>query len=232
MTDNLDEVLRRTTIFRRLSPEDRQRLTAVAQVRAFEKGSTLFSEGDASDWLYTIVSGRVKVSKTTVRGTDVILEIFGPGDPVGAVAAYEARAYPASAVALEPTTCVLIPRRAFFSLLDTYPTMVRGLLGGLTHRLVELTNRLTELSGGSVEARLARFLLKLADDMGQRRTGGIFVPLALSRQEIADMIGTTLETSIRIMSRWGKNNVVRTEKDGFLIVDRAALETVAIDLKS
>lgn len=99
---------------------------------------------------------------------------------------------------------MLIPRQTFFSLLETYPTMVRGLLVGLTHRLVELTNRLAELSGGRIEARLAQFLLKLADDMGQRRPEGIFIPLALSRQEIADMIGTTIETSIRIMSRWGR----------------------------
>jgi CRP/FNR family transcriptional regulator len=228
MTSPIDDLLRRTTIFRRLAPADLQRLAAVAHVREYDKGTTLFGEGDASDFMYTVVTGRVKVSKMTVRGTELILEIFGPGDPVGAVAVYESRAYPASAVALEPTTCLLIPRQAFFSLLETYPTMVRGLLTGLTHRLVELTNRLTELSGGRIEARLARFLLKLADDMGQRRPEGTFIPLALSRQEIADMIGTTIETSIRIMSRWGKDNVVRTEKDGFLLVDRAALEAIAM----
>jgi len=215
MAETLDEILRRTTIFQRLGGEDRQRLAAVAGVRAFEKGAALFSEGDASDQLYTVVSGRVKVFKTTARGTDVILEIFGPGDPVGAVAVYESRAYPASAMALEPTTCLIIGRQAFFSLLEAHPTMVRGLLVGLTRRLVELANRLAELSGGRVEARLARFFLKLARDIGQRRPEGTFIPLALSRQEIADMIGTTIETSIRIMSRWGKQDLVRKEKDGF-----------------
>jgi CRP-like cAMP-binding protein len=228
MSETLDDILRRTTIFRRLPADDRQRLAAVASVRDFEKGAALFSEGDASDSLYTVIEGRVKVFKVTARGTDVILEIFGPGDHVGAAAVYESRAYPASAVTLEPTRCLVIPRQAFFSLLETYPTMVRGLLIGLTHRLVELTNRLTELSGGRVEARLARFLLKLADDMGQRRPDGTFIPLALSRQEIADMIGTTIETSIRIMSRWGKQDVVRTEKEGFLVVDRSALEAIAM----
>jgi CRP-like cAMP-binding protein len=227
MSEALDEALSRSVLFRRLKPEDRQRLAAVAKVRAFEKGEGLFSEGDGSDLMYTVLTGRVKVFKTTPRGTDVILEIFGPGDPVGAVAVYESRPYPASALALEPTSCLLIPRHAFFALLESYPTMVRGLLVGLTHRLVELTNRLTELSGGRIEGRLARFFLKLGADMGQRREEGIFIPLALSRQEIADMIGTTIETSIRIMSRWGKDGVVRTEKDGFVIVDRAALETVA-----
>jgi CRP/FNR family transcriptional regulator len=228
MPDNLDEMLRQAAIFRRLSSDDRRRLASAAHVRAYDKGAVIFSEGDPSDELYTVVTGRVKVFKTTPRGTDVILEIFGPGDPVGAVAVYESRPYPATALTLEPTTCVLIPRQAFFSLLETYPTMVRGLLTGLTHRLVELTNRLTELSGGRVEARLARFFLKLGSDIGQARPDGTFIPLFLSRQEIADMIGTTIETSIRIMSRWGKQDLVRTEKDGFVLVDRPSLEAIAL----
>jgi CRP/FNR family transcriptional regulator len=227
MPEALDEVLRQTTIFRRVSPDDRRRLAAVASVRAYEKGEVLFSEGEPSDWLYTVASGRVKVFKTTARGSDVILELFGPGDPVGAVAVYESRAYPASAMALEPTTCVVIPRQAFFALLEAYPTLVRGLLTGLTHRLVELTNRLAELTGGRVEARLARFFLKLAADIGRPRADGTFIPLTLSRQELADMIGTTIETAIRIMSRWGKEDLIRTEGDGFVVVDRSALEAIA-----
>jgi CRP/FNR family transcriptional regulator len=224
----MDDVLRQSVLFRRLKPEDRERLAAVASVRAFEKGATLFHEGDDSDLMYTVLTGRVKVFKTTPRGTDVILELFGAGDAVGAVAVYESRPYPASALALEPTTCLLVPRQSFFSLLEAYPTMVRGLLVGLSHRLVELTNRVTELSGGRIEGRLARFLLKLGTDMGQRHDDGIFIPLVLSRQELADMIGTTIETSIRIMSRWGKDGVVRTDKAGFVIVDRAALEAAAL----
>jgi CRP/FNR family transcriptional regulator len=223
----VEELLRKSPIFKRLAPEDRQRLTAVALVREFDKGAMLFSEGDASDFLFTVTTGRVKVFKVTARGADVILEIFGPGDSVGAVAVYESRPYPASAMAIEPTTCLLIPRQAFFALLETHPTFVRGLLVGLTHRLMELTNRLTEMTGGHIEPRLARLFLKLADDIGQKRQGGVFIPMPLSRQELADMVGTTIETTIRIMSRWGKDNIVRTEKDGFVLVDRAALEGLA-----
>ena len=228
MQVGIDETLRRSTIFRRLASDDRERLATVASTRDYDKGAFIFSEGDSSEMFFTVVAGRVKVFKTTPRGSDVILELFGPGDPVGAVAVYEARAYPASAVALEPTTCLLIPRQAFFTLLETRPTLVRGLLVGLTHRLVELTNRLAELSGGRVEARLARFFLKLAADIGQKRADGIFVALVLSRQELADMIGTTIETAIRIMSRWGKDDIVRTEKDGFVVVNREALEAMAL----
>lgn len=228
MVADLDAALRRTTIFRRLSDEDRQRLADVSHLRTFEKGDLLFQQGAPSELLFTVVSGRVKVFKSTVRGTDLILEIFGPGDPVGAVAVYESRPYPASAAALEPTMCLLIPRQTFFSLLERYPSLVRGLLTGLTHRLVELTNRLAELSTGHVDARLARFFLKLADTLGQPTAEGTFIPLILSRQELADMIGTTIETAIRIMSRWGKENLIRTERDGFLVQDRKALEQIGV----
>jgi CRP/FNR family transcriptional regulator len=223
----IEVLLQKSAMFRRLSPEDRKRVAAAAQVRNYDKGQTLFSEGDAPEFLYTIVTGRVKVYKMTARGTDIILEIFGEGESVGAVAVYEGRPYPASAMVLEPTVCVLVDRHAFFTLLETQPTLVRGLLSGLSLRLVELTNRLAELTGGRMEARFARLFLKMASDMGQKRGEGLFIPMPLSRQELADMTGTTIETAIRIMSRWGKQHIVQTESDGFLVKNPGALESLS-----
>jgi CRP/FNR family transcriptional regulator len=112
-------------------------------------------------------------------------------------------------------------------LLEQNPTLVRGLLSSLSLRLVELTTRLAELTGGRVETRFARLFLKLADQLGTRDRGGLFIGLPLTRQELADMTGTTIETSIRIMSRWNKDDVLRTEKDGFVLLDRGALELLA-----
>lgn len=227
MPSAVADLLRFSTTFRRLQPADRQRLAEVARAHNYPKGSTIFGEGEPSDFFITIVTGRVKVYKATPAGKEVILEIFGPGDPLGATAAYEGRPFPASAVALEDTQCVLIPRAGFFALLEQHPSLVRGLLTGLTHRLVELTTRIADLSGARVEARFARLFLKLAKDIGRPGAGGTFVPLALSRQELADMTGTTIETCIRIMSRWGKEELVRTEKDGFTLLDPGGLETLA-----
>ena len=95
-------------------------------------------------------------------------------------------------------------------------------------RLVELTRRLAEMTGSHVESRLARLFLKLADRMGTPGRGGLFVPMSLTRQELADFIGTTTETSIRIMSRWQKDGIVRTEKDGFVVANRKPLEALAL----
>ena len=222
-----DEALRKLILFRRLSPEDRQHILEVSHLTHYPRGELIFREGDPADTFLAITEGRVKVFKAAPGGKEIILEIFGAGDPLGAVAVYESRDLPASAVALENTDCVAIGRADFFRLLEAHPAMVRGLLSGLTLRLAELTRRLAELTAGRVEARFARLFLKLATQIGKRDREGIFVGMPLTRQELADLTGTTIETAIRTMSRWQKDNLVRTEKDGFVIVDRDSLEAVA-----
>jgi CRP/FNR family transcriptional regulator, nitrogen oxide reductase regulator len=226
-SEEVESVLRVTPVFRRLSAHDLHTIAAAASVRRFERGQIIFEQDTPSDAFYTIASGRVKIFKMLPSGKDLILEVFGSGDPLGAVAAYDGRPFPASAVALEETVCVVIPKATFFRLLEEHPSLVRGLLLGLTIRLVELTNRLAELSGTRIEPRFARLFLKLAAEMGREERGGMLIPLALSRQELADMTGTTIETAIRIMSRWGKEGLVRTDKDGFVILDRRTLDATA-----
>ena len=224
----LTDVLKTTPVFRRLKSDDRERVAAVARLATYRRGELIFREGDPSDRFFMVAAGRVKVFKMTPSGKDIILEIFGPGDPLGAVAVYEGFPFPASAVALEDTRCVSIGKQDFFQLLEQNPTVVRGLLLGLTHRLVELTNRLADLTGGRVETRFARLFLKLSGESGGPERDGVFIPMPLSRQELADLTGTTIETAIRIMSRWGKEGVVRTEKDGFMLLDREALDALAL----
>jgi CRP-like cAMP-binding protein len=221
---SVDELLASSTLYRNLSAADQRRLAQVSLARAYDKGDTVFAEGDAPDFLFTIASGRVKVVKLLPSGKEIILEIFGPGDPLGAVVAYEGRPYPASAIALERSACILVRRTEFFSLLEGHPSFVRGFLTGMAQRIVELTRRIPEVAGGRVETRFAHLFLKLAERVGVSRPGGRFVPMALTRQELADLTGTTPETCIRIMSRWGKEGVVATERDGFLVRDTGALE--------
>ena len=216
-----DDLLRRIPLFRRLSPALRQRIAEVARVKPYERGTLIFAEGDPSDAFMVIVSGRVKVFKATPAGKEIILEIFGSGDPLGAVVVYEGAPFFASALTLEDTSNLRIEQPAFFRLLEQDAALVRGLLSGLTIRLAELTRRLAELSGARVEARFARLFLKLSEQIGKPEHGGTFVPMPLSRQELADLTGTTIETAIRIMSRWQKEDVLHTEKDGFVIRDRS-----------
>jgi CRP/FNR family transcriptional regulator len=212
-------------ILSHLGPEDRAALSPLCTLSAFEKGQTLFSEGDAAERIHLLFVGRVKIVKAG-RDRDLILEILGPGEPVGAVAVFERRPFPATAIALEPCGVVSIPEREFFALIEKRPEITRRLLAGLTLRLMSLNRRLADMTG-SVEFRVARLFETLADRIGRKGEAGIEVPLVLSRQEIADLVGTTIETAIRVMSRWQKDGVVETEKKGFLIRDLAALREIA-----
>ena len=204
---------------------DREALEPLCRIRRYDKGETIFSEGDAAERICFVIDGRVKIVKAA-GSRDIILEILGAGEPVGVVAVFERRAFPASAITMEASTILSIPEREFFQLLESRSEMVRHLLGGLTMRLMMVNKRLADMTG-SVEARASRLFLTLAERMGVTRDGGTYIPLALSRQELADLLGTTLETTIRLMSRWQKENLVATERDGFVILDRAALAAVS-----
>jgi len=175
--------------------------------------------------IYFLFVGRVKIVKSA-PDRDLIIEILGPGEPVGTVAVFERRPFPATAIAIEACGVIAIPEREFFSLIEKRPEITRRLLAGLTLRLMTLNKRLADMTG-SVEYRMARLFLTLAERMGRKQGAGIFIPLALSRQEIADLAGTTVETAIRVMSRWQKEGIVETGKKGFVIPDSAALRNFA-----
>src|SRR5262245_40154243 len=105
-----EKALAATPPFSALPAEERRRLVPYTRLKRYAKGDTLFREADPSERFYTIVSGRVKIVKFAPHGRDLILEIFGPGDPFGAVAAYEGRPFPASAIALGPAEVLSISR--------------------------------------------------------------------------------------------------------------------------
>lgn len=204
-----------------LKKDDRAALEPLCRMRGYEKGETIFREGEPADRIHFVYAGRVKIVKS-VGARDIILEILGPGEPAGAAAAFERANFPASCIAIEPAGLVSIPERDFFALIERRPDMTRRMLAGLTVRLIMLNKRLADMTG-SAESRAARLFLTLAERMGRKTDEGTFIPLALSRQELADLLGTTLETAIRLMSRWQKEGVVLTAADGFTIPDVAAL---------
>src|SRR5580765_991292 len=165
-SDRILSAVRSLPVFRGLTAEDQRRIAALASLRDFERGDFLWRAGDPAEALTVIVRGRVKIVRHVDSG-DVILELFGEGEPVGAIAVYNYIPYPASAVCLEPVTLLTLPRRDYFELLDRHPEFARGIIRELTKLVIGLTRKLEEMRGQRVEVRIAQLFLTLAERMGR-----------------------------------------------------------------
>ena len=225
-SDRILGAVRSLPVFRGLSADDQRRIAALATLREFDRGDFLWREGDPPEHLTVIVRGRVKVVRHS-DGGDMILELFGEGEPVGAIAVYNYMPYPASAVCMEPVTLLMLPRRDYFELLDRHPEFARGVIRELTKLVISLARKLEEMRGQRVEARIAQLFLMLAERMGRETKAGIEIPIQLSRQEIADLVGTTVESAIRVLSRWGREGVLVTGQGRFVIPSREKLQQAA-----
>lgn len=214
-------------MFRGLSADDQSRLAALATLRDYARGDSLWRAGDPAENLTVIVRGRVKLVGSS-GGNDVILELFGPGEPVGAIAVYNYIPYPASAVCMEPTTLLVLPRRDYFELLDRYPEFARAIIRDLTKLFLSLTRKVEEMRGQRIEVRVAQLFLNLAERMGKPgKNGSIEISIELSRQEVADLVGTTVETAIRVLSKWGRDGILVTGEKRFLLPSRERLAEIA-----
>jgi CRP-like cAMP-binding protein len=227
-SERILSAIRSLPVFRGLAPEDQRRLAVLAALRDYQRGDFLWRAGDPAEHLTVIVRGRVKIVRHAESG-DVILELFGEGEPVGAIAVYNYMPYPASAVCLEPVTLLMVPRRDYFELLDRNPDFARAIIRELTKLVVALTRKVEEGRGQRVETRIAQLFLTLAERMGRETPEGIEIPLQLSRQEVADFVGTTVESAIRVLSRWGREGVLITGQGRFVIPSRDRLRQVGVE---
>jgi CRP/FNR family transcriptional regulator len=203
-------------------------LSRAGLARAFERGEEILVQGGRTESFYVLLAGRVKLCRTLANGRSVTLALLGPGELFGAPAALGAQFCDAAAVAQEAGTCLEVSREALFGLFARQPALVAELLPLLTRQLAECRNCIVELSCYRVETRFAQFFLKLAERLGDRRPEGLFIPIRLSRLDLAEMVGTTIETAIRVMSRWRSDGVLETRRGGFLVRDREALEALAL----
>ena len=193
----ITDFLRANPVFAALPVREVQALAAVAREEPVRARDYVFMEGDPAAWFCVVRSGHVKILRHARTGRDVVLELLGPGELFGGVAAIERRPYPASAQATEASVVVKIPQEAIVGLADP------------------------------VEARLAGALLRLAEREGTRGPAGITLPFHLTRQSLADMTGTTVETAIRVVSRWLKDRVVAEDGPRLVLRDVDTLRSLA-----
>lgn len=195
----------------------------------FARGDYLWHAGEPPTTLTVIASGLVKVCQPVRDGQSTIVGLFGPRESLGDMAVVSNGNYPADALAISDTVDVLrIEKRAVLEAMQRHPSVGMAMNRSLVEHSTALRGKIHILASGSVERRLVALLTHLASRFGDELEDGCTgIPVVLSRTELACLVGTTVETTIRVMSRWQKAGLVDTTPEGFRICNIAALESVS-----
>lgn len=212
-------ILRGCLIFSSLKDNELSELAGFVLERRFNAGEYIFWEGDAPDWFYIIAEGRIKVIKHASSGKDFIVAFFGEGEIFGEVAVFENRPYPASSQAVTGLRVLGIKREDFLTFLSERPQVALRIINILGGRLREAQSRLSDFAGERVEQRVARILLMLHAKIGS--------DLPFTKQEVADMAGTTTETAIRVISRLKSAGIVHSGRGKMVILDEKRLRLLS-----
>lgn len=213
------ELFKQNVLFSALSDEEFLELTDLVKERRYSSGEIIFWEGDPPDWFYIVGQGRVKVAKYTSSGKELIVAMFNSGDSFGEVAVFDGVSYPASATAVGETIVLGIRRDDLLAFLSQNPSVALKIINLLGSRLRDAHDRLRDMAGERVDQRIAGILLMLSSRFGT------IIPF--TRQEIADMTGTTTETVIRTTTRLKDQGIINTTRGEIAILDEAKLRLLS-----
>ena len=220
------EDLKKIPIFSALNDEELKEIQSYLIKENFKKKQDIFSEGDPSDWFYILISGKVKITKMSVDGREIIIELISPPDFFGGFAVLKGFPYPANAVAMEDSNVIKISRHNLLKVIDRFPNVMYDMTANLGDRIREFHDTLKNIALERVESRIAALLLKLADKTGEKKDKTILINMRLTKQDIAEMVGTTVETTIRVMSKFKKSGYIDDKEGKVLIKNLEALESI------
>jgi CRP/FNR family transcriptional regulator len=200
-----------------------------ATTRELLREARLWDAGETPASFCTIYSGLFKVVRPLANGREAIVGLFGPRESIGDIAVMQGIAYPAAAIVCSETACVIqIPRAELLAQMERFPGLAISINQSMGDRVHALHAKVQILSAGGVEARLASLILELAERFGDEFDDDtVVIPIPLSRQDLANLISTTFETTIRVMSKWKKAGVMDTTSDGFVVRDMDHLRSAA-----
>ncbi len=211
-------------LFPDLAREHHEDLASVVEDNVYKRGELIFSEGDEGIGFYIIISGKVKIFKLSQEGKEQILHIFGPGEPIGEVAVFAGKRFPANATALEKSRVLFFPRATFLELIQKNPSLALNMLAVLSHRLRRFTAVIENLSLKEVPGRLAAYLLYLS----HKKEGMSDLTLDISKGQLASLLGTIPETLSRILKKMTEAGLIQSEGPRSIrILERAELEELA-----
>lgn len=221
------QTLRGFALFERLGDQEIDTLAAHASLRRVDAGQAVFVQGAPADEFFVLASGKLKVTQLTADGQQVVIRFIAPGELFGIARALRRPDYPGTATAVVDSVAVVWPMAFWDAFLEGNPALAIGAMQAVGQRLQESHTRLREMATQEVEQRVAHAVLRLAEQAGTPEADGIRIDFPLSKQDIAEMTGTTLHTVSRILSAWQTRGLVRTGRKKLLIRDREAIAELA-----
>ena len=219
----ISRVLSITPLFKGLSEHDLDEISRITIDRPYNRGESIFMEGDEADGFYIVADGQVKIFKTSVEGKEQILHIYGPGNPFGEVPVFSGSRFPANAQALVKSQILFLPRNAFVRLIAEHPSLSMNMLGELSMRLRQFTVQIENLSLKEVPSRLASYLIVLAKEQEHEDR----VTLTISKGQLASLLGTIPETLSRIFAKMSAQQLIRVEGKEIYLLDPLGLEDLS-----
>ncbi len=227
----LRDLIHQSGLFRDASPPVIDRVMAAGVLRPVEEDGFYFIQGDPATHAYVLVEGRVKMIEITPGGQQITLRILTPGETYGGIAMLNPESgYPATAQAVANSTAMAWHTDRLCELAAIEPTISLNIMQLMHTYITELQEREKALVTGRVEQRIARTLLKLAAQTGVKIDEGVLIGMPISRQDIAEMTGTTLYTVSRTLKEWDRNGLLHIGRERVVIREPHGLVRLADDL--
>lgn len=224
--------LKQVIVFQRATDEELQLILKNSIVRTMEENGFFFFQGDSANYLYVLVSGRAKLLQASPQGQQVSLRIIQPWQMFGALGAVrQGASYPATAQALEDSSALAIESGFLRALVEKNPRISFDLMTLMTTYIQEMQARYRELATERVEQRVANALIRLAGQSGLKSSKEAGIELSFSRQDVAEMTGTTLYTISRLLSEWERQGYIKTGRERITILKPHDLVRIAENLE-
>ena len=217
-------------LFAGFTPEQLGDILREARSVRFAKNSPVFEEGEDAHSFFVLLHGHVRATKTTPTGDQVVVRYVGTGETFGVAMAIGLPHYPATATAVDDSVALAWPSGTWPRLVAKFPALATNTLQTIGSRLQETHTRVVEMSTQQVEQRVAHALLRLAKQSGRKVEHGVEIDFPISRQDIAQMTGTTLHTVSRILSSWEQRGLIESGRQRIVLREPHKLFVLAEEI--
>ena len=217
------DLLQKVPLLAALTPADRESLAAAVTRRRYRRAETIFQKDEPGHSVYIVERGSVRIYVPSPQGNDLVLAVLGAGDFFGDLSLLDGRPRSASAAATSDTTLLALERTDFIALITSRPEAAMAVLEAVSRRLRETDEMAADLAFLDVPGRLAKKLLDLAASNGVQKSSGVLIDLAVTQEELANMIGVTRESVNRNLSDFKKMGLVTNQGRKIIVKDAARL---------